>query len=126
MLATDHDNVLIGPCEQLRPAAGAGDQRLAVEDGTELLGPGVTRDLSGQRLETAPVAARQQQRPGWRRGHGHRLAPPNLWVLPSEASDVSVWSNNNAGLFAWSDRTPGACLEERHRRPRKASSQSWG
>jgi hypothetical protein len=52
--------------------------------------------------------------------------PSNLLVLPSEASDGSVWSNNDAGrLHGLTALLTHAC-QERHWPPWKASSQFCG
>jgi hypothetical protein len=67
----DDDHVLIGSCDELRASAGSVEQRLAVQDVAELLGPRISSDLPGQRLETAPISSGQQQRPWgrWDRTH---------------------------------------------------------
>src|SRR5205814_6004200 len=110
VLAAHHDHVLVSACEELRPATRAIQQRLAVEDGAELLGPRITGDLSGQRLQTTPVSTGQQQRPRgrWNRAHDSPSVPGS--DAASGAPDAPRKEQQPCRDFRWSDRAPDARL----------------
>lgn len=71
VLVGDDDDLPVGPHDQVGAAPGAVEQRLAVEDGAELLGTIVTGDPLRQRAEPRAIATSENDRPGGHRSRGH-------------------------------------------------------
>src|SRR5437667_192917 len=63
MRAADHDHLMIEPREEIGTTPRAFEQRLAIQQRTELFRTLVPRDLRRQGSQPRPFAPRQNQRP---------------------------------------------------------------
>src|SRR6185503_17286569 len=86
----DDDGLVVEACEEVYPPAGAIQERLAIQERTELLGPGLAGDRPGQRSQPDTVTSGKDQRPRGLRQARHRAS-----VRPF--TQPRFWSHRRAG-----------------------------